>query len=65
MKEGTIDLPIGTKVRYKGKHGVVVVGNYECHNCILNCNGICDQRIACIGVERTDENNVYFKEIVQ
>ena len=65
MKERMIDLPIGTKVRYRGKHGVVVAGDYDCHDCILKNNGTCAGRFACVDVDRRDETDVYVKEIVR
>ena len=62
-KQGQIDLPVGTKVKLKGKHCVVTEG-WECHKCALyrgsmtSCNPL-----ACLETERADNKCVHFEEI--
>jgi hypothetical protein len=60
-----IDLPIGTKVKYKGKHGVIVEGNNTCENCILiDAHGHCTcEKFACIDYEREDNQDVKVLEV--
>ena len=62
-KQGQIDLPIGTKVKLKGKHCVVTEGWY-CYMCVLHGDSVafCNP-LACINVERADNKDVCFEEI--
>lgn len=60
-----VDIPIGTKVKFKGKHGVCeewVYGN--CSKCILNDTPLCDVAdVPCEAKYRADDKEVYFSEV--
>ncbi len=60
-----LDIPIGTKVKFKGTHGVCeewVYGN--CDKCILNDTPLCGiADIPCEAEYRADGKQVYFREV--
>ena len=65
-EDGKIELPIGTRVKLKGKHCIVVSGE-PCYNCILHVDGLLTglcTRVACTPEERADCRYAQFEEIV-
>ena len=60
-----LDLPIGTKVKFKGKHGVCEEYAYgNCDKCILNHTPLCATvRVPCEAEYRADDKEVYFSEV--
>ncbi len=62
-----LDIPIGTKVKFKGKHGVCEEWAYgNCYKCILNDTPLCATvRVPCEAEYRADETSVYFPEVKQ
>ena len=62
-EQGQIDLPVGTKVKLRGKHCVVTEG-WHCHRCVLHGASVafCNP-LACINMERADNKDVHFEDI--
>jgi len=60
-----IDLELGTKVRYKGKHGIVTKWGYysECKDCLLYNSKHCDGEFVCTPWQRKDRTSIYVKEV--
>lgn len=62
-----VDLAIGTKVRYRGKHGVITEAIESWYNkclyCML-CDNACVNSFACLESERSDYSDVYVKEVL-
>ena len=60
-----LDIPIGTKVKFKGKHGVCeeyTLG--DCYKCILNQTPLCATvSVPCEAGYRADYKEVYFREV--
>ena len=60
-----LDIPIGTKVKFKGTHGVCEEYAYgDCDKCILNDTPLCGTvRVPCEAGYRVDSKEVYFREV--
>ncbi len=60
-----VDIPIGTKVKFKGKHGVCEEWAYgNCDKCILNNTHLCATvSVPCEAEYRADDKEVYFREV--
>lgn len=64
-----IDLSVGTKVKYKDKHGIIALSDEswdnKCDYCILsNRNSECANAFACLESERSDYSDIYVKEVL-
>lgn len=62
-----IELPIGTRVKTEGRHGIVEKASSGCDECLLfyiSNDKICNS-FQCLGEEREDRLEVIVREIVE